>query len=381
MYIKSTNSQNINLSLTIYNNIALINESRFLPNPTPDSNPDINIEYFNISKFINEASVMVAGIDDFMMTFNYICCYNENNNQNSCNDCSTLIPESILIKASNVKSNEIKTSYLTSNVNWSGSYTIIFEEETLEIHSWFNLINKSGLDYNDISLKIVAGDINLPYKQLYISNVTNELPHFSLESSSTYKSGIIDYYIYTLPNKYTLQNNTIKRIKNFYKSAITYNRVYDFGYDSINANITINFLNTSENNLGFPLPSGSINTYIQANGNYEFVGGSSINDIAKNREVSFVIGNSFDVTCQRNIINVQKYQNYILKQIQYVIINTKKEAVFIKICEPIFAAWQMDSSSDKYSIDANNNPCFFTTMESNSRKEISFNYKYNSQST
>lgn len=380
MYIKSTNSQNKNLSLTVYNNITLVSETRYLPKPTPDPSSNINIEYFNISKFINETSVMIAGVDDFMMIFNYICCNNEDSSLKPCSNCDNLVPNSILIKANSVKFNEIKTSYLTDNVSWSGSYVVVLQEDTLEIHSWFNLLNNSGIDYNNARLKIVAGDINLPYKPLVMQKASNNIASFTLENNPTYEPGIIDYYIYILPDRYTLYNNTIKRIKNFYKSGIKYDRIYSFGYDSTNANITIKFLNTTENNLGFPLPSGNINTYTNYNEELEFIGGSSINNIANNMEVSFAIGKYFGVTSQRSIITFQKHQNYMIKQVQYIITNTRNESVSAEICEPIFAPWQIDSSSDKYTIDKNNNPCFLIKVDANSKKEILFAYKYYIQS-
>lgn len=380
MYVKSTNSQNKNLSLTVYNNTALINEIREIPRYKPDSNAYITIEYFNISKFIDETSVIVTGIDDFIMIFNYLCCNDNNPNSSDCDTCKNLIPNSILIKGNEIKSKEITTYYLTDNIRWSSSYSIILEDETLEIHSWFNLINKSGIDYNNATLKVIAGDVNLAYKNLYISNAP--IQSTKLESNAINPDvGIADYYIYTIPGKYDFHNNTIKRIKYFHKTGIVYTKLYDFGYDSINANIIIKFQNTSENNLGLSLPSGSINSYTRFDGNLEFVGGSSIKDIPKDREVSFIMGKAFDVTSQRNIITYQKYKDYVFKQVQYIITNTKDESIPIKICEPIFAPWVMDSSTDRYEVDKNGNPCFKVIIEPNSKKEIVFNYKYDFKSS
>ncbi|MCR1950928.1 MULTISPECIES: DUF4139 domain-containing protein [Clostridium] len=375
MYGKSTSSQTKNLSLTVYNNTALINETREIPKYKSDPNPYITIEYFDISKYIDETSVIITGIDDFIMIFNYLCCNNKNPNPSPCDTCENLIPNSILIKGNNIDSKEIKAYYLTDNIRWSSSYTIILYEKTLEIHSWFNLINKSGIDYNNATLKVIAGDVNLAYKNLYISNTP--IQSTKLESSTPITDiEIADYYIYTVPGKYNFLNNTIKRIKNFYKNGIIYSKLYDFGYESINANIIIKFQNTAENNLGFPFPSGNINSYTRFDGNLEFVGGSTIKDIAKDREVSYIMGKAFDVTSQRKIITYQKYKDYILKEVQYIITNTKDESIPIKICEPIFAPWEMNFATDRYQTDKNGNPCFQSIIEPNSKKEILFSYKY-----
>lgn len=380
MYGKSTSAQTTNLSLTVYNNIALINETRDLPRYKSDSNPYVSIEYFDISKYIDETSVIITGMDDFIMIFNYLCCNDKNPNLSPCDTCENLIPNSILIKGNNIDSKEIKTYYLTDNIRWSSSYTIILDEKTLEIHCWFNLINKSGIDYNNATLKVIAGDVNLAYKNLYISNAPIQAT--KLESSTPIADiGIADYYIYTVPDKYNFLNNTLKRIKNFYKNGIVYSKLYDFGYDSINANIIIKFQNTTENNLGIPLPSGNINSFTRFDGNLEFVGGSSIKDIPKDREVSYIIGKAFDVTSQRKIINYQKYSDYILKEVHYIITHTKNEAINIKICEPIYAPWEMTFATNRYETDKNGNPCFQTTLGPNSEKEIILSYKYDVKSS
>lgn len=101
MYIKSTKNQNKKLSITVYNNTALIYEKRNLGR----SKSDLTIEYFDISKYIIETSLIVSGINYNFLDINYLCCTkntkndNKNNIPDPCLTCERLIPNSILIKA------------------------------------------------------------------------------------------------------------------------------------------------------------------------------------------------------------------------------------------------------------------------------------------
>ena len=174
---------------------------------------------------------------------------NKNNIPDPCLTCERLIPNSILIKGNNYNCREIEVYYLTENIRWLSSYIVILEEETLKIRSWFNLTNNSGIDYLNTDIKFVAGNVRLPQGGPII-------PYKSaaLDASSIEVEELRDYYSYTLADKYDVLNNTLKKIKNFSTYDVSYRKIYDFGYNKTVADITIKFLNTTENNLGLPFP-------------------------------------------------------------------------------------------------------------------------------
>jgi hypothetical protein len=371
MYIKLNKSNNKGISLSIYNNTALINEVRYLPKVKC---PAV-IEYFDISNFIDETSLMIDEINYTDVSYSYICCdNNKNSTSENCTQCSNLIPNSIIINLDSTKKRTLELYYLTVNITWNSSYNVILEKDTLSIQSWFNIINKSGFNIENASIKCIAGEVNLstsgpvPY---------NEGIKYSKQIDlSTSSQNISDYSVYILENKYDIPNNTVKRISNFSQDGVLYNKVYDFGYYLTVANIKITFNNTAENNLGIVLPAGSINTYGNYNNKLEFLGGNSIPNIGINRPVSFVTGKAFDVTAERKILTHNKYKDYAFKEVNYIITNTSKETIRVSISEPIFAPWQIDYSSDIYERDVNGNPIFIFEIPENSKKDILFTYKY-----
>ncbi|WP_300380738.1 hypothetical protein [Clostridium sp.] len=348
-----------------------MNEIRYLPKVKC---PAI-IEYFDISNFIDETSLIIDEIDYTDISYSYICCdNNKNSNSEDCIQCSNLIPNSMIINLESIKTRTLSLCYLTGNITWNSSYNVILKKDSLSIESWFNIVNKSGLNIENASIKCIAGEANLSYSGPILYNkgikYTNEL------DLSNNTQDIADYSVYVLENKYDLPNNTLKRIYNFNKSDVLYSKIYEFGYYLNIADIKITFDNTAENNLGIVFPSGSINAYAYYNNNLEFLGGNSISNIRINSSVSFIIGKNFDVSVERKILAYNQYKDYSFKEVNYIITNNSNEPIKASINEPIFAPWQIDYSSDIFERDANGNPIFIFEMDESSVKSIIFTYKY-----
>ncbi|MBX7296271.1 hypothetical protein K4H75_09430 [Clostridium chauvoei] len=372
MFIKSYNSQTKELTLSIYNNdVALINEVRDISKAKLNS----TIEYSDISKLIYENSVIIQGAEVSQINFNYKC-YNDNNSKNKetiCSKCLNTFIDAITIEAKSINSTDIRLYYLSGGIKWTSSYTLILKSQKLDLEAWINISNKSGISYNHANLKCIAGDVNIssststPYsKTSYVASSSSE--NTSLEN-------LEDYYIYNLKGLYNLENNSTKRIKSFLAEDISYSTLYDFGYYNNSADILIEFENTQSNNLGTPMPSGVINVYTTSGKTLAFLGSDSIKNTSIDENLSLNIGKAFDITCERKIIDYQKYDTYEFKEIELIISNDKNEEVPIKICYPIFAPWESTSSTENYSKDNNGNPCFMVNVSANDKKSIFFTYK------
>lgn len=365
MYFKSNKTQSKTLSLTLYNNTTLVNEVRSIP-----SKDNLTLEYLDISNFIDENSILVEGLNFSSLVLNYVksefC-------ENTCN--TNLIPHSITIKAEKQISKYIQIYYLSKNIQWTTNYFINLDKETLSLTSWFNITNTSGLDYLNCNLKLISGYINLAsYNPITYNSL---LKSDNLLNTVTSSLPIDDYQIYLIDNTYDILNNSVTKIKNFFSENIKYTKTYDFGYEHSIADIVIKFFNTTENNLGIPLSSGTMNFYRYFNNNLEFLGGSTIDNIGMNREVSATIGKAFNVTVERIILSNNKHEGYSYKEVKFIIKNTGGEDANILIGEPIFTPWIINSSTDSYIIDSNGNPVFSVNVLKNSTKTINFSYKYN----
>jgi len=56
-----------------------------------------------------------------------------------------------------------KLSYITNNISWDAQYVGILDnnDEHLNLSSWISLKNNSGKAFKDVTLKLMAGDVNL----------------------------------------------------------------------------------------------------------------------------------------------------------------------------------------------------------------------------
>lgn len=372
MSIRSTSEQNEYLSLTIYNNdMALINEIRSIPK-IKDTKENIIVEYYDISKLLIENSVMILGGEVLEINFNY-------KDSKAYEDISTnynlenSFISSMDITFESLTSQNIQAYYLTNGITWSGSYEVILDDEYLMLQGWLNIKNTSGLSYNSAIINCVAGNINKVNGQVPILLKSPEIN--SGDTFNVTKSSLEDYYVYTLKDKNNLKNNTSKRVKFFSSEDISYKKYYNFSYNSTNASIIIEFFNTEENNLGIELPRGIINVYVTNKGNLELIGNANIDNVPRNKKVSLNIGESFDVTSEKKILEFREFDNYEYRKIQLIINNGRDEKIYSNICYPIYGPWEIISSSEPYTKDNNGYPCFHLNLLENEKRILNFDYK------
>lgn len=370
MVIKSFNSDTINMQLTIYtNNLALVNETRQIP-----KNKDAKtIEYYDISHYLDESSVLINGGDIAEINFTYECNKGTENCLNTTGDSHIIT--SMMIFFNTLSCKHIETYYLTPDIMWNASYTLVLSESDLIWNSWINIKNTSGITYNNTTIKCVSGQIN--------TLTDGAVPLYKATLSAAPSSEGIsqeqfeDYYVYLLNDKYTLKNNSTKRINNSIISGIKYDKLYDFGYYDNNAKIILKIDNAKDNNLGFPITGGTVDVYTPVDENLELLGRSRMNNTPTDATISLDIGKAFDVTCERKVIDYKKDANSEYKEIEFVINNRKSEAIPIKICYPIFNAYEIIFSSDPYEKNSEGNPCYELVVNGNEIKTIKFGYKIN----
>ena len=107
-------------------------------------------------------------------------------------------------------------SYLTGGLSWSANYIIKTSADSTkaDVRSWISIDNKAGITFENVKLKLVAGEIH---------RISNMVPMMYIKSSrvgstlheAVSETPLFEYHLYTLEKPITLINNQVKQISLF----------------------------------------------------------------------------------------------------------------------------------------------------------------------
>ena len=267
--------------------------------------------------------------------------------------------------------NQVRVTYLTGGINWSADYAAVLstDETTLSLDSWVTLVNQSGASYEDATLKLVAGTLN----------VATSASRYALSSSSAYKSAeqvtqssLMDYYVYSVERPITIQDQQSKQIAFINTPEVAAQKVYvydaspaytlstgetnvdpSFGVQSDTAvQVQLEFSNTLASGLGMPLPAGTVRVYTEdEEGNLAWVGTDSIAHTPVNEALSLTLGEAFDVLAERTQTKFQQLaENSIEETTEITLRNQKDEDIVVRVIEYLFRAEDAEvlSSTQNY---------------------------------
>ena len=246
------------------------------------------------------------------------------------------------VNSQKAKESSVELSYLLNGINWSSNYTATLSDDTLNLKAWATIVNKSGKEFKDTNIELIAGVVNrhrgniAPMARMYKSNAV------AMEATADVymaPKSISGYHIYKLPNKVTLLNNQSQQIvmleaKNIkYKRYAVANNSYFNRYQErkINFSQQIKFKNSKENALGLPLPQGLVRVYKFKH----YLGDSRIVNTPKGEKITLNIGQMFDVVGKQKITKYIVRDKYRDVETKYTIKNRSKESIEVKISENI----------------------------------------------
>ncbi len=285
------------------------------------------------------------------------------------------VPENLISKPTLVwliennlsSAQKVEASYLTNGINWRSDYVVTLndKDDRADLSGWVTIDNKSGATYRNAKLKLVAGDVNkvkdeYEYKDKML--LAAEMP--AKTAAPQFKEdAFFEYHIYTLERPATIKENQTKQISLvtadnipvrkellYYGAAYYYYNRYGEPVTNQKVGVFVEIKNKKENNLGIPLPKGTVRVYKHDNeGSMQFVGEDSIDHTPKDEKVRIKLGDAFDVVGSRKQTDWKKiaYDTYEAG-FEISLRNHKKEDVVVKVVEPIPGDWTMLSSSHKY---------------------------------
>ena len=279
------------------------------------------------------------------------------------------------IYSSTAGERDLFISYLTGGLSWKANYIVKVNADYTEadIKSWVSVDNKTGTNFENAKLKLVAGDIN----RILSSQPRNVEYKASLATpKGSFKEGtLFEYHLYTLEKPTNLKNNQIKQLSLLSADSMPLRKelVFD-GQRDDKIRIIIHIDNSEVKGLGIPVPKGIIRVYgDDLEGQLQFLGEDQIDHTPKNKEIKLTVGHSFDVIGKRTQTNYERVSND-LERISYNIElnNSKSEAQDVTIVEHFYGDWQIIDSSDKYEKTDAFTIEFRISVPANVKKTISY---------
>lgn len=269
----------------------------------------------------------------------------------------------------------LELSYLTAGLSWRADYVAELNDrdDHLDLNGWVTLTNQSGTAYPNTRLQLVAGDLNRVHQQQPLPRNVMGMAAKLAEAADVKQEALFEYHLYTLQHPTSLAENQTKQValmsatsvpvrKEFLLagSAYYYSGQYDDIGQKLKVAVFVEFKNRGKG-LGIPLPKGIIRLYkADMSGNAQFVGEDQIDHIPRDEAVRLRLGSAFDVTAERTqtdfrrLAGEERYHSVLETAYQIVLKNAKKEAVTVKVREPVPGDWTIISESQPHAKAASN---------------------------
>ncbi len=268
---------------------------------------------------------------------------------------------------------DVEFSYLTGGMRWEASYNAIAPEkgDTFDIIGWVTLENMSGKDFDNASVKLMAGDVARVSTNERGPQVMAGLAMSNAAPPTVTERSFEEYHLYTLERPTTLLDREIKQVEFIRAANVPAARVYVYdgfktdpqyrGWNAENLRtrsdygalsnpkiwVMLEFRNSEKSYLGMPLPAGKVKVYRRdADGRNEFIGEDQIDHTPKDETVRLYTGNAFDLVGERRQTNFTLDQrgNTASETFEIKVRNHKKEPVTVRVVEHMYRWYQWDIS-------------------------------------
>jgi hypothetical protein len=262
---------------------------------------------------------------------------------------------------------KVEASYLSNGINWRADYVVTLNEkdDRADLLGWVTIDNRSGATYKDAKIELVAGDVNRVKNEYeYKDRMLRAAEAAAKPAAPQFKEEeFFEYHIYTLQRQATIKDNQTKQISLvnadavkvkkelvYYGAQYYYRSSYGEKISNQKVGVFVEIANRKEDNLGIPLPKGTVRVYKHdCEGSLQFVGEDSLDHTPKDEKVRVKLGDAFDVVGSRKQMDWKKiaYDTYEAA-FEISLRNHKKEDVVVKVIEPIPGDWTMINSSHGY---------------------------------
>ncbi len=267
-----------------------------------------------------------------------------------------------MVNAAKQLSGLCQITYTTEGLGWRADYMAVLNEkdDALDMSGWVTITNNSGAAYQNAALKLIAGDVKriAPTPEPRVKFARQEMMAMADASGGFEEKPFMEYHLYTLGRKTTLQNNQVKQIELIdpaHQVPVKKLYVYEVSnWDWLTrgrnkVQVKIEFENKKENQLGIALPKGRVRVFKAdpADAGLEFVGEDEIDHTPKDEKLSLYIGDAFDIAVEQTVTDARNGRNFETYTRKVELRNRKDSDVVVFVDEKIPQGrnWSIDKSN------------------------------------
>ena len=266
----------------------------------------------------------------------------------------------------------VEARYMTQGMTWDADYVAVVNEDETEVDltGWVTLRNNSGASYPDAALQLIAGDVRrvTPPPPAPVMARDAALSEVAVSYQAPQQESFFEYHLYTFPNPTTLEESETKQLELLSASEVGVGRrlIIDgsgsyFPFyrprrpgavgQEVSAAVVLEVENAEANNMGMPLPAGTVRVYkADSRGSLQFIGEDAIGHTARNETLDLYIGDAFDVVGTRTDVSNRRVNDRTREiTVEVEVRNRKETATTVDVVERVFYGdWEIRESTHEH---------------------------------
>jgi len=272
-------------------------------------------------------------------------------------------PTLVWLLASGAAEQRVEVAYLSQGLDWHADYVLSIDADDRhgDLNGWVTLQNATGTSYRNAQLKLVAGDVQRVVPAQPPMMMDSIAPTAAPAPPPQFKEeGLFEYHLYTLDRPTSLLDKEQKQVSLLSAANIRLEKkLILFGQSNWlrqrvgtvvehqKPGVYLNLHNTQQNQLGMPLPKGTLRVYkSDATGQKQFIGEDAIDHTPRDEKIRIKLGDAFDVVAHRSQKSWRALGNCASESEWEIELRNHKDAPeSVEVNEPAAGDWEIVSSS------------------------------------
>ena len=278
---------------------------------------------------------------------------------------------------------EAELGYITGGLSWQASYNLVSPEkgDTLDVVGWITMENKSGRDFEEARINLMAGDVAKVEPTNKMMGERMMAMAAVPDAPGVTEKAFDEFHLYSLPRPTSLRDRETKQVEFLRAGGVKSETVYIFdAHRGPKISVFREFRNAKENQLGIPLPQGRMRFYRSNGAQLEFTGESEIDHTPADELLKIQTGDAFDLVAEKKITNSTRddANHRATEAFEILLKNRKKEPVTIRVLEHLGMPvnWKISANSDPFEKRSSNEIEFRIPVKPGEERKVAYTVNY-----